>query len=69
MISLTNKLCFNFSKIGFIGLGNMGLHMAKNLIKNGHEVYGFDVDASKKAEFEQQQIKFRPDVKSVAKEA
>lgn len=29
--------------IGFIGLGNMGSHMAANLIKAGHEVKGFDV--------------------------
>ncbi|MBY0531623.1 MAG: 3-hydroxyisobutyrate dehydrogenase [Xanthobacteraceae bacterium] len=31
------------AKIGFIGLGNMGLPMAQNLIKAGHEVTGFDV--------------------------
>jgi 4-hydroxybutyrate dehydrogenase/sulfolactaldehyde 3-reductase len=30
------------AKIGFIGLGAMGLCMARNLIKNGHEVIGFD---------------------------
>jgi len=30
-------------KIGFIGLGNMGLPMALNLIKAGHEVMGFDL--------------------------
>ncbi len=30
-------------KIGFIGLGNMGLPMARNLIKAGHEVTGFDL--------------------------
>lgn len=30
-------------KIGFIGLGNMGLPMALNLIKAGHEVTGFDL--------------------------
>lgn len=30
------------SKIGFIGLGNMGLPMAKNLVKTGHEVKAFD---------------------------
>ena len=30
-------------KIGFIGLGNMGKPMAFNLIKNGHEVTGFDI--------------------------
>ena len=31
------------AKIGFIGLGNMGLPMAQNLIKAGHGVAGFDV--------------------------
>ncbi|HQT46795.1 MAG: 3-hydroxyisobutyrate dehydrogenase [Acidocella sp. 20-63-7] len=31
------------AKIGFIGLGNMGLPMAVNLVKAGHEVAGFDV--------------------------
>ena len=35
-------------KIGFIGLGNMGAPMARNLAKAGHEVTGFDVN------FEQQ---------------
>ena len=30
-------------KIGFIGLGNMGAPMARNLIKAGHELIGFDV--------------------------
>ena len=29
-------------KIGFIGLGNMGAPMAKNLAEAGHEVAGFD---------------------------
>jgi 3-hydroxyisobutyrate dehydrogenase len=31
------------SKIGFIGLGNMGLPMAQNLVKAGHAVAGFDL--------------------------
>jgi len=31
------------ARIGFIGLGNMGLPMAQNLIKAGHHVEGFDV--------------------------
>jgi 3-hydroxyisobutyrate dehydrogenase len=31
------------SRIGFIGLGNMGLPMAQNLIKAGHQVEGVDV--------------------------
>jgi 3-hydroxyisobutyrate dehydrogenase len=33
------------AKIGFIGLGNMGLPMAENLIKVGHDVSGFDLSA------------------------
>src|SRR5215813_7039796 len=31
------------ARIGFIGLGNMGLPMAQNLLKGGHAVTGFDV--------------------------
>ena len=31
------------AKVGFIGLGNMGLPMAGNLVKKGHEVKGFDI--------------------------
>jgi 3-hydroxyisobutyrate dehydrogenase len=34
------------AKIGFIGLGNMGLPMAGNLVKNGHTVKGFDLLAA-----------------------
>ena len=33
------------AKIGFIGLGNMGLPMAKNLLAAGHDVTGFDLSA------------------------
>ena len=33
------------AKIAFIGLGNMGLPMAKNLLKVEHEVTGFDLNA------------------------
>jgi 3-hydroxyisobutyrate dehydrogenase len=32
------------ARIGFIGLGNMGLPMATNLIKAGHQVEGVDVN-------------------------
>ncbi len=31
------------ARIGFIGLGHMGLPMARNLVAAGHEVHGFDV--------------------------
>jgi 3-hydroxyisobutyrate dehydrogenase len=34
------------SQIGFIGLGNMGLPMAQNLMKAGHSVTGFDVNTA-----------------------
>ena len=30
-------------KIGFIGLGNMGAPMARNLMKAGHDLLGFDI--------------------------
>ena len=30
-------------KVGFVGLGNMGAHMARNLIKNGHPLVVYDV--------------------------
>jgi 3-hydroxyisobutyrate dehydrogenase len=32
------------AQIGFIGLGNMGLPMAQNLIKAGHTVTGYDIN-------------------------
>ncbi len=32
--------------ISVVGLGNMGLPMAKNLLKAGHDVVGFDIAAS-----------------------
>ncbi len=34
------------ARIGFIGLGNMGLPMAQNLIKAGHAVAGLDISKS-----------------------
>jgi 3-hydroxyisobutyrate dehydrogenase len=34
------------ARIGFVGLGNMGLPMAQNLIKAGHAVEGCDVNAA-----------------------
>jgi 3-hydroxyisobutyrate dehydrogenase len=40
------------AKIGFIGLGNMGLPMARNLIKAGHQVTGFDLSEDACAELE-----------------
>jgi 3-hydroxyisobutyrate dehydrogenase len=34
------------ARIGFVGLGNMGLPMALNLVKAGHALAGYDVSAS-----------------------
>lgn len=31
-------------RLGFIGLGKMGLPLSKNLIADGHEVSGYDID-------------------------
>lgn len=33
------------ARIGFVGLGHMGLPMAVNLVKSGHRVCGFDLQA------------------------
>lgn len=30
-------------KIGFVGLGNMGYHMVRNLLEHGFEVYTYDI--------------------------
>lgn len=35
------------ARIGFVGLGNMGLPMARNLARAGHAVAGFDLDAAR----------------------
>jgi 3-hydroxyisobutyrate dehydrogenase-like beta-hydroxyacid dehydrogenase len=39
-------------KIGFIGLGNMGNGMAKNILAKGYEVVGFDIENDKLVELE-----------------
>ena len=33
-------------RVGFIGMGNMGISMAGNLVKNGFEVKGFDLSSA-----------------------
>jgi 3-hydroxyisobutyrate dehydrogenase len=40
------------ARIGFIGLGNMGVPMAGNLVKQGHTVKGFDLVAANLAKAE-----------------
>lgn len=34
------------TRIGFVGLGHMGLPMAVNLLKAGHQVFGYDLQAA-----------------------
>src|SRR5262249_8341273 len=36
----------HMARVAFIGLGNMGLPMALNLLKSGHQVEGFDVNGA-----------------------
>lgn len=43
-------------KIGFIGLGNMGLPMAKNLIKAGYQLQVYNRTAAKADELDQAEI-------------
>lgn len=38
-------------KLGFIGLGNMGLPMSINLLRAGYEVYGFDTNTKVMEQF------------------
>ena len=48
-------------RIGFIGLGNMGAPMARNLAQAGHDVMGFDV-----ANVTVEDVPIAPDFKTVA---
>ncbi|KAK7092221.1 hypothetical protein V1264_008007 [Littorina saxatilis] len=38
----SNRHASSSAKVGFVGLGNMGGHMARNLMKNGHPLIVFD---------------------------
>ena len=61
MLSFTSRRAFSAaaaaaaatsSSVGFIGLGNMGAHMARNLLKNDHEVVVFDISADAVSQLE-----------------
>ena len=43
LLSITASAVANGKNVGFIGLGNMGSHMAANLMKGGHNVTVFDI--------------------------
>jgi 3-hydroxyisobutyrate dehydrogenase len=55
--------------IGFIGLGNMGLPMAINLLKAGYEVTGFDLVQSQLEAFAAAGGKLAPNANAAANEA
>ncbi|HWB47134.1 MAG TPA: 3-hydroxyisobutyrate dehydrogenase [Hyphomicrobiaceae bacterium] len=56
------------AKIGFIGLGNMGLPMAGNLVKKGHEVAGFDIVADNVAKAGQRGVSAKSSTEEAAKD-
>ena len=56
-------------KIGFIGLGNMGLPMALNLLKAGHKVIGFDLVKSQLDAFVTAGGAIAPNANDTAKDA
>ena len=55
-------------KIGFIGLGNMGMPMAQNLISNGIKVKGFDVSEEILKQASENKIEVCSDTLQVSKE-
>ena len=55
-------------KIGFIGLGNMGMPMARNLISNGIKVKGFDVSEEVLKQASKNQIEECSDTLQASKE-
>jgi 3-hydroxyisobutyrate dehydrogenase len=57
------------ARIGFIGLGNMGVPMAGNLVKQGHEVRGFDIVAANIAKAEARGVAKAASVADAAKDA
>ena len=56
------------ANVGFIGLGNMGFPMAKNLIINGYKVYGFDVSPTAICNFKEVGGEVCPTIKDVVQD-
>jgi 3-hydroxyisobutyrate dehydrogenase len=55
------------ARIGFIGLGNMGVPMAANLVAKGHAVQGFDLVPANIAKAEARGVGAAPSVLDAAK--
>lgn len=56
-----------FMKIGFVGLGNMGNGMAKNILAKGFEVVGFDTENDRLVELEGSDLEIVASVSDIAK--
>jgi len=56
------------AKVGFVGLGNMGLPMAGNLAKKGHDVKGFDIVEDNLAKAAQSGVKKTESAADAAKD-
>ncbi|MCE0721912.1 3-hydroxyisobutyrate dehydrogenase [Legionella resiliens] len=56
------------AKIGFVGLGHMGLPMAINLVKAGHQVTGYDLQQSALQHFSQSGGLIAQNIHEVAQE-
>ncbi|MFJ8089791.1 NAD(P)-dependent oxidoreductase [Lysinibacillus sp. NPDC095746] len=56
-------------KLGFIGLGNMGLPMSVNLLKAGYKVYGFDTNSQAVGQFKKEGGVGLPTAKEVAEQS
>lgn len=54
-------------KIGFIGLGHMGKHMALNILKNGNELIVCDINTDAFNEFNKKGVETTTDLSKVAK--
>ncbi|NTB94891.1 3-hydroxyisobutyrate dehydrogenase [Agrobacterium tumefaciens] len=55
------------AKIGFIGLGNMGLPMAANLVKAGYRVCGFDISSDRRELAAAAAVEIAEDITGVAR--
>lgn len=56
--------------VGFLGLGQMGNHMARNLLRNGVKVIAFDVDVNRQNELKSdgaEIVKYPADVAAASK--
>src|SRR4051812_39199066 len=54
--------------VGIIGLGIMGGAIARNLVERGWRVFGFDTDATKRAELARANVEIAGNVEQVARD-